>query len=598
MCAKATPQTMRFHGACTTVWLWPLLIVGGASVEPTQTSLYLAAMTTSLGNGTEERTVSAVRSANQQIYDLNRQGYAPAQFFYAVQRLTGFSGHSEDKGMGLSLLTSSALAGYLPAQLAVGHRHMAGIDFHKSCEAALPYYQAAAETWEQNYVISKQQHFELHYLPFVDKTIPGEAEVQMVELMAIAGHPDAQSALGEAFYKGTGGFKRDLSEAKKYFLKSKHLSRSAVRLGLMYNHGLGVKQDETRAREFFSVAAKQKSKRGMGLLASMCMDGRGGDRDYKQAFDLAKASSDRGDPIGMLALGTILFKGLGVKTNHSGAKALFEKATHRGSLMARYNLGLMYAHGVGTPRSCSSAVAMFRMVAMQSDLIVELSPAVDLYLEDRHDAALRLNLLFVTMGYSVALHNTAYIMHTQNTTLPPPYSNVHKDIHLAKVIELYKTSADMGVVASKLGLGDLYYENKDFHNAWIFYNEAGLKNSSIALFNQGWMLQEGLGRIASFESARKFYEKAWFADDDAQVAATIALWWLRLKESSLLYLGVDITPDLLVSVKHLLHVFPALDVEAMAEFLESNSGQILFTVGWASVLLRFLHYLRRGRDEI
>ena len=84
------------------------------------------------------------------------------------------------------------------------------------------------------------------------------------------------------------------------------LVEEQFQLGLMYSHGQGVKQDYSKAREWWEKAAKQEY----------------ADAQYN--------------------LGLMYATGKGVKQDYSKARAGFEKAAKQGDAAAQFNLGNMY----------------------------------------------------------------------------------------------------------------------------------------------------------------------------------------------------------------------------------------------------------------
>ena len=180
------------------------------------------------------------------------------------------------------------------------------IDAHtQALFSPLLFWGVCCVSWEAGYTFSKQRHFELQYLPARPSQKPRQMELNLIETMAAAGNLDAMHMLGESLYKGTNSFKQSPKMAYRYFIRSKAVPKSALRLGLMHLHGNGAEQNDNMAKLYFEAAVKKESRRGDALLATMYIDGRGTATNYTKALFFANRSAHSGDTIGVVTLGTM-----------------------------------------------------------------------------------------------------------------------------------------------------------------------------------------------------------------------------------------------------------------------------------------------------
>ena len=86
-----------------------------------------------------------------------------------------------------------------------------------------------------------------------------EAERLFTEA-AKQGLPDAQFNLGNMYENGQ-GVKQDYSKAREWYEKAAKQghARAQNNLGFMYYHGQSVKQDYTKAKEWYEKAVKQET---------------------------------------------------------------------------------------------------------------------------------------------------------------------------------------------------------------------------------------------------------------------------------------------------------------------------------------------------
>ena len=103
-----------------------------------------------------------------------------------------------------------------------------------------------------------------------------------------------------------------------------------VLLGTMYENGLGVKQDDFEAMNWFRRAAEQGHVKAQGNLGIMYQSGRGVKQDDFEAVKWFRKAAEQGDASAQLILGISYLFGRGVQVNKSLAKEWFSKACDNG----------------------------------------------------------------------------------------------------------------------------------------------------------------------------------------------------------------------------------------------------------------------------
>ena len=127
-------------------------------------------------------------------------------------------------------------------------------------------------------------------------------------------------------------FKRGVAAYKTLFRETRPLAdqgnaNAQHDLGIMYEYGLGVPQDGTRAARWYRKAAEQ---------------------------GMAEAQNH---------LGSMYHEGLGVLQDYAEAVKWYRKAAEQGLVAAQYNLGLMYSYGKGVPRDYAETHKWFNLAA-------------------------------------------------------------------------------------------------------------------------------------------------------------------------------------------------------------------------------------------
>ena len=125
------------------------------------------------------------------------------------------------------------------------------------------------------------------------------------------------------------------TSAVEFFLKNEQLANegnifSQYNLGLMYSNGKGVRQDYTKALEWYQKAANQGYAKAQYNLGLMYSDGKGVRQDYTKAFEWYQKAADQGNGIGKFNLGTLYYNGNGVRRNTLKAKELLGQACDAG----------------------------------------------------------------------------------------------------------------------------------------------------------------------------------------------------------------------------------------------------------------------------
>lgn len=108
-------------------------------------------------------------------------------------------------------------------------------------------------------------------------------------------------------------------------------------LGLMAANGLGEKQSDARAAQWYDKAQQKGDTTSMYLLGKCYEQGRGVKQDYAKARSLYEKAAQRTDHVGapaMVYLGDMYAKGLGVAADTAKAKAWYQKAAVTGNLDA------------------------------------------------------------------------------------------------------------------------------------------------------------------------------------------------------------------------------------------------------------------------
>ena len=130
-------------------------------------------------------------------------------------------------------------------------------------------------------------------------------------------------------------------------------------LGVRYETGEGVIQDQARALSLFQQACDGGLLLGCTHLGLMFGSGAGIDRDPATAGFLYERACDGGDLLGCAHLGVSYERGEGVTRDPVQAVNLYERSCGGGEMLGCTNLGSMYRTGRGVTVDLGAAVSLY-----------------------------------------------------------------------------------------------------------------------------------------------------------------------------------------------------------------------------------------------
>ncbi|NQZ80481.1 MAG: sel1 repeat family protein [Colwellia sp.] len=158
---------------------------------------------------------------------------------------------------------------------------------------------------------------------------------------------DSDLELG-IFELNRGEFKAAIKEFEPLVLEG--YSPAQYQMALIYQKGYGVKKDQQKAFELFSLAAAQNYPDALFNLAIMYSEGKIVDKDLKTSFTLTEKAAQKGLASAQFNVGVAYFNGDGIKKDYLKASRWYEKAADQNYALAQFNLALMYFEGQGVPK--------------------------------------------------------------------------------------------------------------------------------------------------------------------------------------------------------------------------------------------------------
>ena len=147
------------------------------------------------------------------------------------------------------------------------------------------------------------------------------------------------------------------------YLAKQNDPRAINALAGMLRQGMGVPQNQAKAREFYQKASEMGLGKASFNLAQMYKTAQGGEQDLAKAFEYALKAEQQGDPKAIYLAGYMYYKGLGTKQDYAKAVEYFAKGTELKQPSNIYFLGLCYMNGNGVPKDIEKGKQLIEQAA-------------------------------------------------------------------------------------------------------------------------------------------------------------------------------------------------------------------------------------------
>lgn len=137
-------------------------------------------------------------------------------------------------------------------------------------------------------------------------------------------------------------------------------SRAQVSMGILYEEGKFVGQDDQKALEYYLMAAENGSTGAMNNIGNFYFHGKGVAKDYGKAFAWYRKAADlSGNAAAECSLGMCYQYGYGTAVDYEKARSFYRMSAEQGLGLAFYRLGLLYEQGLGVAQDIRIAKQYF-----------------------------------------------------------------------------------------------------------------------------------------------------------------------------------------------------------------------------------------------
>jgi TPR repeat protein len=219
-------------------------------------------------------------------------------------------------------------------------------------------------------------------------------------------------------------------------------------LGLAYDKGEGVKQDDTEAVKWYRKAAEQGHARAQNNLGWMYAHGEGVPQDYAEAARWSRKAAEQGHPGAQNRLGIMYDNGQGVPQDDAEAVKWYRRAAEQGSADAQHNLGTMYEAGEGVTKDLVSAYLWFDLAARaypagkdRDDAIKHRDGVAAKMTADQVAKAKTLAAEWKPGGIAGSIEEDVLVVSSDVITF---YNGAYKRLHLPKAIAVSADGLHLG----------------------------------------------------------------------------------------------------------------------------------------------------------
>ncbi|KAI9275795.1 hypothetical protein BDA99DRAFT_496467 [Phascolomyces articulosus] len=519
--------------------------------------------------------------------ELASVGNATAQQMVGFMYATGVGNVVErDQAQALLYHTFAAHGGDTAAEMTLGYRHLLGIGTEQKCEDAIYYYQRVAEKAINYYLAGPPGGYapplpkirlsdevggvygygasvmtDKRYRPnsaTSERTVSIEEVLQYWRYLAqTKGDFEAQLMLGQIYYQGTRSIPQDFKEAYYFFeqvidklpsgkiteaflnnKRGRAIGQAAGYLGKMYRRGEGVEVDPERAYKWFYLGSELNDSNSQNGLGMMHLEGLVVPKSRDKAIEYFKSAVNQDNPDAQVNLAIEYVNQENTLPNAIRLFALAAEAKHP---LAQWYLAQLYQAGIGLNPSCQVAVSFYKSIAERCDWHnPTVETAYNKYMDSDTESALLHYMLAAERGYEIAQSNVAYILDTDTQLLsmknifglseePPRDQNAEQC-----ALIYWSRSANQNNVDSRVKMGDYYFRGigteVDYEKAAACYQIAAeIELSPMAMWNLGWMYENGLGVTKDFHLAKRFYDNALSMNPDAYLPVKLSLAKLYLR---------------------------------------------------------------------
>lgn len=302
----------------------------------------------------EENTAEAFKH-----YQIAAEAGLPDSLYHLGRYYKYAVGIPENPEEALKLFNQAAEAGSAPGltELALSYeQEYGGLEFDAA--KIIEYMTKAAE---MGYTYAQYKLASYYYYGLVETDL--EKAIEWYTKAYEQGYPYAALMLGEYYLYNMGGGETQYEKAFEYFKFAEEQNVISEGLGVCYEYGLGVEENETEAFKYYSLSANENYTAAKYRLGLCYKYGRGTTENLTDAYRWLSDAGQNGNYNAQYETAMMLLNGEGVSMDQDQAIQMLTKIAEDDHDSAQFELGNCYLTGKGVAEDEVQAMYWYQKAA-------------------------------------------------------------------------------------------------------------------------------------------------------------------------------------------------------------------------------------------
>ena len=268
-------------------------------------------------------------------------------------------------------------------------------------------------------------------------------------------------------------------------------------LGIMYDNGEGVAEDDAEAVKWYRKAADQGFASAQYNLGVMYANGAGVEKDERKAVKWYRKAAEQGHASAQYTLGIMYDNGEGVPEDDAEAVKWYRKAAEQGDATAQFLLGMCYSYGEGVEKDLVEAAKWLRIGAERGDAKSQWALGNVIFKQNKAYTKEVIAWYLKAMDQHFEKATGDFLLFFLSWNSKP------------ELAEFIMDAAKEGSPKAQFYLGFIYANaygvTKDETEAVKWYRKAAEQGESAAQFSLGKMYRDGKGVPKNYSEAFKWF---------------------------------------------------------------------------------------------
>ncbi|PKB97497.1 kinase-like protein [Rhizophagus irregularis] len=272
--------------------------------------------------------------------------------------------------------------------------------------------------------------------------------------------------------------------------------------GLFYYYGIEIEENDNKAFELFSKAAKNDYPIAQVYLAKCYNDGCGTEKNNNLAFNWYQIAAENNSIVGQFYLGYCYEFSIGTESSENKFIEWYQKAANNGNTSAKLYLANCYRLGKGTEKYESKAFEYYKILAEKEIIDAQYQLGNCYY----YGVGIEIDKVQAFNWYKKAANNGSIIAKCILEQNYNKKTNTKKNRSIE--IKIHKTMYFEGLRQVGINNYNGVGTKQNYKKAFYYFQKAAEGGYKIAQFNLGSCYENGKGVKKNNRKAFKLYQKS------------------------------------------------------------------------------------------